>query len=1216
MDSTVKEYALQLWGCDPSCTHLALPSHSLGDLGASLMFKSLKALPFVKIIDLSGNRLGKHALTCLSSLLKENGMVESVQLSHNRISNQIVGILVDAFSTMKALKDVNLSYNRIGPEGAAKLASFVSKHETLQSLMLSGNMLGADGTSALGLALSKTKSLSALYLDENGLKSEGVLKLVPHLENCPSLMTLCLRTNSIGADAIRQLTHALSSSKLRAALSKTKSLSALYLDENGLKSEGVLKLVPHLENCPSLMTLCLRTNSIGADAIRQLTHALSSSKLRALHLDGNRFGSDAADGLASFIEKSKAIKKLSLRDANLGPAGIKAILQALAENASLLELDVRGNQCGDDIADAFALCFKKNTTLVHFDLGTNRIRSVFRHIEVSNALCMNTTLETILFRTNRMDLASLTSISKVLELTSCLREIDFSCGRLRAKGASALCRGLEKNKTLHTINLMRCELGDDGANQIMQCLMKHPSLQNIDLTRNSITASGAESIALFLEANETIRTLILRMNILGPRGAKRLSKSLEKNKSLRKIDLRSNGIGSKGLGELVKLLLRNRLIEEILVESDFVHPDLSERLRCLLAINAAGNSALDSTLAVAKRDDTESIDALFKFISEERMKKPSKKAPREPRGRAQTARSGLTPPPCASSKMGKKGTRTYLKDMLNGKELEEVRMVGAGATGRVFLSELWKIPVAVKELTITDPSGHPDEFFQEVSILSGLNHPNIVSLHGASENSKGMPSIIMEYVDGRSLHDMIFTEFVDRGTTFPLHLTVDFSYKIALALHYLHSHGILHRDLKPQNVLVSHDMHDVRLCDFGYAKDTGASQHTSTGIVGTLAYMSPETAREERPNLDESDVWSFGMCIFEMMTGSLPFEGMTSLKVIKLLAEGNHAPIPKKAHIFPGIEELFEMCCASNAKDRPSFDKIIDILRMLGDICSPWKSPSSVLKKLDRHAICLGPQAWSTRPITSKQYAFTPLLASISSMMRRCDCLNGECVRSIRVLRTTVWEDEFERRLLIVRKRAFDIQNGEVRIAEDWRKDDREVRRKLQMNSFKMLQDFLEKHLPMNGFEPHLTSLVSIPMLQSEAERLCISGIEGAGLTDSYFFEGRISTSVDCDYSYLVYGKEFVQPRASKKDPMVLLLCFASLANVYPVVDAARSRSAFLSAVMEHPTVPGYDGYFAYVSKSVTKGMFEPTSTTEDGFFELVLAPGTLLLPVFILEVF
>jgi serine/threonine protein kinase len=730
------------------------------------------------------------------------------------------------------------------------------------------------------------------------------------------------------------------------------------------------------------------------------------------------------------------------------------------------------------------------------------------------------------------------------------------------------------------------------------------------------------------------------VNILGPRGAKRLSKSLEKNKSLRKIDLRcmlsdvhtlmqsdivcaltlhpccvrngtANRIGSKGLGELLKSLLRNRLIEEILVESDFVQPDLSERIRCMLAINAAGTSSQDSTLGIAKRDDSESIDALFKVVSDERMKRSSKKGSRQVRGRTQTARSGLMQPPSSAlSKMGKKGTRSYLKDMLNGKELEEVRVVGAGATGRVFLSELWKIPVAVKELTITDPNGHPDEFFQEVSILSGLNHPNIVSLHGASENSKGMPSIIMEYVDGRSLHDMIFTEFVDRGSSFPLHLTVDFSYKISLALHYLHSHGILHRDLKPQNVLVSHDMHDVRLCDFGYAKDTGASQHTSTGIVGTLAYMSPETVREERPNLDASDVWSFGMCIFEMMTGSLPFEGMTSLRVIKLLCEGKHAPIPKNANIFPGIAELFETCCAPNAKDRPSFDKIIGILRMLGDTCSPWKSPSSILRKLDRHAFCLGPQAWSTRPITSKQRAFMPLLASISSMMRRCDCLNGECVRSIRVLHTTVWEDEFERRLLIVRKRAFDIQNGEVKVAEDWRNDEREVRRKLQMDSFKTLEEFLEERLPMNGFEPHLTSLVSIPMLQSEAERLCISGIEGAGLPDAYFFE-----AVDCDYSYSVYGKEFVQTRASKRDPMVLLLCFASLANVYPVVDAARSRSAFLSAVMEHPTIAGYDGYFAFVSKSVTKGMFEPTSTTHDGYFELVLAPGALMLPVFVLQV-
>src|SRR5574337_1916048 len=130
----------------------------------------------------------------------------------------------------------------------------------------------------------------------------------------------------------------------------------------------------------------------------------------------------------------------------------------------------------------------------------------------------------------------------------------------------------------------------------------------------------------------------------------------------------------------------------------------------------------------------------------------------------------------------------------------------------------------------------------------------------------------MEYLDGRSLKELI----VGRGAA-PINVAVDYARQILAALRFAHRHGIVHRDIKPHNALVDGDGR-VKVTDFGIAR-AGTSQMTEAGsIVGTAQYLSPEQARGA--DVDQrSDVYSLGVLMYEMLTGTVPFSGDTPVEI-------------------------------------------------------------------------------------------------------------------------------------------------------------------------------------------------------------------------------------------------------------------------------------------------------------------------------------------------
>jgi eukaryotic-like serine/threonine-protein kinase len=214
------------------------------------------------------------------------------------------------------------------------------------------------------------------------------------------------------------------------------------------------------------------------------------------------------------------------------------------------------------------------------------------------------------------------------------------------------------------------------------------------------------------------------------------------------------------------------------------------------------------------------------------------------------------------------------------------RKLGAGGMADVYLAEDQELGRRVAIKILNDRHAADDSFIErfrrEAKNAAGLSHPNIVSIYDRGE-AEGTYYIAMEYLDGRSLKELI----VARGPA-PVKIAIDYARQILAAVGFAHKHGIVHRDIKPHNVLVGPEGR-LKVTDFGIAR-SGASQMTEVGsIIGTAQYLSPEQARGA-PVDQTSDLYSVGVVLYEMLTGQVPFTGDTPLEIaMKHLSE---VPVP------------------------------------------------------------------------------------------------------------------------------------------------------------------------------------------------------------------------------------------------------------------------------------------------------------------------------------
>ena len=248
--------------------------------------------------------------------------------------------------------------------------------------------------------------------------------------------------------------------------------------------------------------------------------------------------------------------------------------------------------------------------------------------------------------------------------------------------------------------------------------------------------------------------------------------------------------------------------------------------------------------------------------------------------------------------------------------------LGEGGMGVVYRAEDLTLTrtVALKFLPHHSQAQERDRsrFLQEARAAAILNHPNICTVHDIQEH-EGQLYIVMECVQGKTLREILPVR--------KIHDAITYAIQIAEALQEAHTHGIVHRDIKADNIMVNSN-DQVKVMDFGLAKLKGSLKLTKTGYrVGTLAYMAPEQIRGEQAD-ERSDIFSFGIVLHEMLTGHLPFRGEHEAAMVYSIMNEDPEPLQKLLPCAPS--ELLHV--VGRALEKDPKDRYQTVLEMLIDL--------------------------------------------------------------------------------------------------------------------------------------------------------------------------------------------------------------------------------------------------------------------------------------------
>lgn len=312
-------------------------------------------------------------------------------------------------------------------------------------------------------------------------------------------------------------------------------------------------------------------------------------------------------------------------------------------------------------------------------------------------------------------------------------------------------------------------------------------------------------------------------------------------------------------------------------------------------------------------------------------------------------------------------------DFVPGQRLgdyEVLGVLGAGGMGKVYKARnVISDRIEAMKILLGNLAGQKelaDRFQREIKLLASLDHPNIAALRTALTLDNQLV-MLMEYVDGVTLSSRL------ESGPIPVPDAVNYAEQLLSALSYAHKLNVIHRDVKPSNMMLTRDG-IVKLMDFGIARPNNEMGMTITGTtLGSLNYMSPEQVKGE-PVDARSDLYSFGVSLYEMVTGQLPFRGNSNFSVMSAhLQEVPQPPITMRPDLPKGLNEMILMAMAKNPRDRfQSADAFANALKtVLPGATAPAPIPQTV------------PAASATPPVSVPLQPTQPLAAAAAASASR-----------------------------------------------------------------------------------------------------------------------------------------------------------------------------------------------------------------------------------------
>jgi len=255
-----------------------------------------------------------------------------------------------------------------------------------------------------------------------------------------------------------------------------------------------------------------------------------------------------------------------------------------------------------------------------------------------------------------------------------------------------------------------------------------------------------------------------------------------------------------------------------------------------------------------------------------------------------------------------------LGKVLSGR-YELIEKIGCGGMAIVYKAKCLYlnryVAIKVLRLELVDDEEFVLRFKRESQSVAGLSHPNVVNVYDVGEDNS-IYYIVMEYIKGCTLK-----EYIKAHGKIELSKAITIGIKVACAIKYAHDNGIIHRDIKPQNILIGDD-DTVKVADFGIARTTQSTTITTSGsnVLGSVHYFSPEQARGGYVDA-KSDIYSFGVVLYEMLTGTVPFQGESAVSIaLKHINEKMKPAVELNPDVTNNLQIIIEKCAEKDPRNR------------------------------------------------------------------------------------------------------------------------------------------------------------------------------------------------------------------------------------------------------------------------------------------------------------
>lgn len=313
-------------------------------------------------------------------------------------------------------------------------------------------------------------------------------------------------------------------------------------------------------------------------------------------------------------------------------------------------------------------------------------------------------------------------------------------------------------------------------------------------------------------------------------------------------------------------------------------------------------------------------------------------------------------------------------------------LIAAGGMGEVYrgIHPTLKRPVILKKLTLKGNANITERFKREARILMDFRNDNIVDVQDHFVQGR-THYIVMEYIDGLSVKDLLDEQrYLDNCTTAWIALHT------AIALRYAHSKGVIHRDIKPGNILIS-KKGDIKLADFGIASardpETGEDTLTTDGTtLGTPAYMAPEQFENSRTVDHRADLYSLGVMMYEMLTGLKPFPGGFTPETIRLIQKGRYKK-PRRVNpaVSPALQSIINSLIKPNPKSRCR--DINTVIRRLEKWLGRYREDEV------RERLCMMLREDTPPPLHPKKTGLRTLIITIGTILAAAAVIGTVCLK-------------------------------------------------------------------------------------------------------------------------------------------------------------------------------------------------------------------------------